>query len=43
MVRVRVELSEQSSDGPTVSRGVDLPRRGDGGSICPGYELISTI
>jgi hypothetical protein len=24
-----------------VSRGIDLPSRGDGGGICPGYEFIA--
>jgi hypothetical protein len=28
------------SNGPTVSRGVDLPSRDGGGGICPRYEFI---
>ena len=27
-------------DGPTVSRGADLPSRDDGGGIYPRYEFI---
>jgi hypothetical protein len=30
----------KSSDGPTISRGADLPSRDDSGGICPGYEFI---
>jgi hypothetical protein len=40
MVRVRANCPGKGSDGPTVSRGTDLPNRHGGGGICPGYEFI---
>jgi hypothetical protein len=33
-------IRQGKSDGPTVSRGADLPSKDDGGGICPGYEFI---
>jgi hypothetical protein len=40
MVCIRAGLSSKSSNGPTVSRGADLPSRDGGGGICLGYEFI---
>jgi hypothetical protein len=35
------DCPDKSSNGPTMSKSVDLPSRDDGGDICPGYEFIS--
>jgi hypothetical protein len=35
-----MDCTGKSSDGPTVSRGDDLPSGDSGGGICPGYEFI---